>query len=309
MLITAAVWAALVPAAVAALLLHAAWRPGTRPDAGRQATGPALAFGLAYAAASLGTSGGLPGASSPEGRLLIVAVLAAAIAIAEARFAAVPGARLALQLLGSAAAALLVVQPLITPQRWGVGETALRLVAVTGANVLAWTAIRALAHKERGASLAAGLSLLAASAAAVITLAGLASAGQLAGAMAAALGAAVILLCLRPGAARLQGAAPVLALLIVGHLSVGMLYGEMPAESYLLLAVAPLALFAVNLPALRRRAAPAALVGVRLLAVAALASAAVAISAQSYFGGPAATKGDHAPAGERATAFDQDYGY
>ncbi len=317
MVATVVIWGALVPATLAFVLLAVAWR---RRASASGAGGPwaaALAVGLAYVVGSWGM--GSATAGDPNLRLLVIALAGAGIGLVESLLRVPRWASWSLRIAASSAAAWLVVGPLVAPQQWGLAQVGLRVGVIAGATVMVWTAIDLQAAAEEGPSLALALALLAAGGSAVVLMSGLASTAQVAGALVAALGVGFLLSWRYPARARLRSAAPVVALLLVGHGAVGLLYAEMPPLSFGLLALTPLGLLLGRLGRLRRARAVAAL-ALRLLVVSAPVGAAVATAAIPYFGlggpTPSTVPADQAagdegsePSVSGGSGDDEDYGY
>jgi hypothetical protein len=192
------------------------------------------------------------------------------------------------------------VGPLIEPQQWPVGQTALVVALLTSAGVAGWAAWDTLAAQEPGPGLTLGTIVIAAGGSGVVVLSGLISTGQVTGALVAALGGVFLVSWRFPVAGRLRGAAPVVALLLVGHWATGLFYAEMPPLSFALLVLAPAALLVSRLSWLARATAVLAL-AVRIAAVGAPVGGAVATAAVHYFAA------DAAAGAEREGARDDDY--
>lgn len=297
-------WAALAPAALTAgvMLLANALRGSGR----RLSWTPALAVGLAYAAGNLGLAGA-PLGQGPETRLLYIALGATVVGLAEALLPLPTALRWVVRVGASTLAAWLLLAPLVSPMESSAAQTGLRLVLLSSATVAAWSVLDRLASMERGPSLALALTLLGGAGAGVMVLSGLASTGQLAGTLVASLAVLVLMTWRDNEVGRLRSAVPVVALLLVSHWSVALLYAEMPTVSYALLVVAPLTLLLAALPRLRARRQLVQLVA-RLLLVALPVAGAVASSAAHYLGSAAPpTTGDSAH--KAAGAADDDYDY
>lgn len=277
------IWSALVPAAVALVVMFIGLRPfGRQVPQQRGAWAGALALGLGYAAGNWGLTGG-PGGGGPEQRLLFIALGAAALGLVESLARPPAAVRWLTRVGASAAAGWLLLAPLWEPQQWSHGQLALRLGLVTATSVLVWSILDWLASEERGPSMALALAAAGTIGASVIVLSGLASTGQLSGAMVAPLGVLLLVTWRFPAAARLRSAVPPATLLLVSHPVVGLFYAEMPLASFALLAAAPLAVAVVRIPWVQRRSRLVTLV-LRLAAVSLPAGGAVAISATHYLG-------------------------
>ncbi|HTE05358.1 MAG TPA: hypothetical protein VK824_04110, partial [Planctomycetota bacterium] len=135
------------------------------------------------------------------------------------------------------------------PMERALGEAGMwQQVALLGAGIaLAWSALEGLATPAVRAGPLLLLWLLAAGCAAVLAISGSLVLGKLAGALAAALGAAIVLGVRRPGAATLLGAAPPVALTLGALLVAGMRLASVPPRAALALLAAAVSAFAVRL--------------------------------------------------------------
>ncbi|MCC6747721.1 MAG: hypothetical protein IT371_08700 [Deltaproteobacteria bacterium] len=304
-----------VPAVVAVLALLLAWQPFRRDERPRGGWGLPAGLGLAYLGASYLAGGGLLG-SSPNHRLALVVAAGSAVGVLEALAPTLP--RLvtwALRVGGSAGAAWFLLVPLAAPQNWSRTHFGLWVGAVAAAMLFVWLVVAHRASREPGGSLGAGLLLLGGVGSASVLLSGLTSTAQLLGAIATVLGVGMVgaWRFTAPETPRLRGIAPGFALGFVGHLAVALGYGELPAGSFALLAVAPAALLVGGLAAPRRLPVVVAL-ALRLVLVAAPAGSAAGLAALHYFGASVTTPDAGEPKGKarpdpRNPDYDPDYGY
>lgn len=290
------------------LLAGRPWRRGAgegEEPAGRLSFG-ALALGVAYAVGHLGRSGG-PGLGV-EGGLLTIALagLAAALLLGAVRLPPMVGWTLRLGV--SLTAAVVLLQPLAVPQQWSGPELALRLGLVAGATLVAWLALERVVDRVDGAGPPLAVAALAAGSSAVVVMGGLASAAQLMAPLPAVLGLAFVLALRWPRSRLLNGAAPLLALTLVGHWAAAVFYGELPLSALVLLALAPVALLLVRLPRLAR-IGRVALLAAHLALVTVPLGGALVRAGISYFSvsapAPAGPDGTAGP----ASSSDDDYGY
>ena len=295
------IWTALVPLTVSVavlgasrLLPRATWR---------RAWPGALVVGLAYGLGNWGLSSGLQG-SSPETRLMIVALIGTALGVLESLWGRSSAAGWSVRAAASSLAAWLVISPLVEPAGWSVWQSAGLVLLLGGAGLLCWAVLDRLATAERGPLPALIAAALGGAGAGVVLLSGLASLGQLSGTLAVPLVAFGLASWLRPGGAALRGAAPALALLLVAHWTTALLYGEMKPVTFGLLTAAPLVLL---VPRLSRHELLVA--AVRLLLMMVPLGGALATSATQYFGDASAPAASSSPSASGEDEDDDDYGY
>jgi hypothetical protein len=225
-----AILGVVVPAVVAgaALLLQRRWAGG-------------LALALAAIAGALVVFWGQLG-SEVAPRLALVGVGAALVG-------AVPSTKVRLSLLALLAAAAPAVVLYAVPretlnvhQKVGWGALEAVIIFAGAASLDLWAA--------RTESIAAPITVwvLAAGGAGAVALAGYVSGGQLAGAVAAGLGALAVLSWFRPVPGRIQAAMAVAANVLPGVWLVGYYLSELPAWVGILLGLAPLAVWISELP-------------------------------------------------------------
>jgi len=313
------IWIVAVPVLLTAAILLAGWRPWRRhattddtPEKGAWVA--ALAVALSYSAANWGITGGPTGSDPLNARLLYVAAGGLILGVLEGWSPLPTVARWALRVLAAFLAAWLILGPLAAPQKWSAGQTAFWIAVVAGATLVAWSSLDDLAQRESGSSLALALAILGTGGSLVIVFSDLASTGQLVGALVAALGVSVLILWKWPARGRLVSAIPTIALVLVGHFTIGLFYAEMPGLSFALLVVTAPVLLLTRLRAVTRLTALVALL-LRLLAVGAPVGLAVTTAALKYFE-PTPSAADSNTAGKSgddkspsATGDDDDYGY
>jgi hypothetical protein len=242
----------LLPAVVALGALLVAWRPlpEAEPEGG-QGWGPPLALWLGYAAGHWALRGfpPFPPAESLDW-LFWLAWAAGAAGCLEAAGRSAGWVRFATRALVSAAAVWLILRARLQSSS---GLASAGLVAATGCALLAlWALLEGLAERRPGSSLPLVLWTTAAASSVSLVLSGSVVLGQLAGALAAALGALVVVSWWRPAAARFRGAPAVAAVALGGLWISGAVYSELPLASALLLAAAPVAAWEGEAPAVRR---------------------------------------------------------
>jgi hypothetical protein len=273
------IWPALVVALAALVPSYRLWRRD-RAEAGCD-WGVALAVGGGFLAGGLGAAGIPDRWPLEKWEWLFVAV------------AALTGASLLLALrslrpwrwlmgAGATMLAVLLLTPPGTGHLWEAGDAVdwvwkLLTAATVG---LVWLATEPLARKRRGASLPLSLLLAVSGGSMVLMLSGNDVLARTLGAAAAALGVCVLVAWLRPAFALTGGATAILALTLVGLLSLGRSYSysEVPLLAYALPAFAPMLLWIAELPALKKLR-PWQVVLVRLALVSIPAGLAVALAA------------------------------
>jgi hypothetical protein len=273
----------LIPALVAGTVLVLA-RALPWQGSGARAGGGALACGAAFAAGHIGMLG--PPSWPPAGAmatLLWVALGAAVLGGLEGFLP--PPERRVLRLLASAALPFVLLPgPLAS---WSLMEGAANAAALTAVTVALWSHLGAISARQAAAPFFLLACAVSAATSAVALSSGSALIAQLAGVLAAALGAAFALGCLRPRARADRGAAAVTAVVLAGLWTGAFHLGEAPLASIALLAGASLTGWLLELRPLKD-AAPwkAAIIG--LAAALPLLGLAVALAA-----GGGASPGDH----------------
>ncbi|MCB9734715.1 MAG: hypothetical protein H6745_19190 [Deltaproteobacteria bacterium] len=222
-----------------------------------------------------------------------------------------PAARLAAVVVALLGSAWLLVAPLAA-HAFSAGETALALAA-TALTGLAAERATVAAEPQAGRAGLLALALVFAGMAGALGLSGTLFGAQLAGAVAAGLGA-LFLLALTPfGRVPLPALGPAVGIAYGLLVATGGLYAELPPLAWAVLAVAPLAvLLARSLGARARRplvglAVAGAVALVPVGAAGAIAQLASASDGDAASATPSAPGPDGAPAGDEAA--DDDYGY
>jgi len=248
----------LLPAVISGLVLALGWRIWSREPRGSGAYAGALAIALAYLAAFAAIVGSpaslLPGSERTPSGLDWLFWLVALFALGFAFEARCP--RRWIVVPRAVAGALLVEGVLrntfrrewsgLTDVAWLLGLVALLLVP--------WWSLERLARKRPGASAPLVLWASAASLAGVAGLSGSVKLAQLSGAVAAALGAAVVLSWWRPRVS-LSGGGVAVALLVLFGLGLNAhFYSYTTATDVLLLAAGPVMPLLMSLPGLPRLA-------------------------------------------------------
>ncbi len=273
-MIKLALLAVLVPAALSAAILLAAWRPwkrrGRLPD-GRWSGGIALA--AAYAAGHAVIAGVPPFPPVDVTNWpFYFGIGAAALGVAGAwrrGGVARQGVR--------GAAALLVAWLLLRPLAaggWPAAETLLWISGIAGVLLGVWASTAALAERSSGSGVGLALFIVAAGTGAVLYFSGTASLAQDAGALASGLFVCFLIGLGCPRFSLARGGAAVAAVLLVSLWTCGYFYTEdMPAASAAGLAAAVIVAWIGRWPALRRRSKRGAVVVQQLAVVAAVAVA------------------------------------
>lgn len=245
----------LAPALVAALVLCAGWRPWRRatPD-GRWSGSPALGLTFFAGFALLVGPPPLPSATRQLAaqEWLAFAALAGGLALAlEARWAPL---RLVLRPLFALSIALAVV-PMRVRRELDVSALEAWQVALLLALPVLWTSNQLLERRARGNGFPASLLVAGSALALTAGLSGSALLAQLAGALTAAVGAFLALRLVRRGASLAGPGVGLWSGLHVGLAFCAASYSSTRPADALILALAPLAAWAGELPALRRRPA------------------------------------------------------
>jgi hypothetical protein len=244
----------LLPVLVAAAVLLAGLRPWRRPGAeGRGGWWGAWALAAAFFAASWALRGRphLPAREATEW-IPWLAVPAAAAALPLARRLPGWGTWLARGALSLALSVLLLL-PLLR-HTWSAGAGTAWIAGLAAAVLLLWWALEGLAARLRDPSVPLVLLGVASGSGAVLMLSGSALLGQLAGALAAALGPLWLVSWWRKDAGLGRAAVPVVVVVLAGLWMAGRFYADLPAASAALLALAGPAAWTVLLPPVRRLA-------------------------------------------------------
>ena len=229
------------PAAVAGVAVALAWRPWRRalePVPGDW--GGPVALWLGYGAG-------------------VASLLAAALwALGRHLRPHGPAIEIAFRLVLAVGLALSMLRPLIT-HRWGPGAGAVRAIVAGVLGGAVWTGVEEAGRRRPGPAVPLALLVASAGLGGVLALSGSVLLGQLAGVLAAALGAVTVAAWWRPSAS-VAGGAGVVVLVHGGLTLAGLVYADVPPLAAALAMLAPLGALACLLPAAagrRRTAAPA----------------------------------------------------
>ncbi len=252
-LVLQGIWPAVVLALAALVPSYRLWRRD-RTVAGCD-WGVALAVGGGFLAGGVGAAGIPDRWPLEKWEWLFVAV---AVLTGASLLLALRSWRPWRWLLGPSATLLAVV--LLTPpgtgHLWETGEAVAWVwKLLTAATVgLVWLATEPLARRRPGASLPLALLVAVTGGSMVLMLSGNDVLARTLGAAAAALGVCVVVAWRRPSFALTGGATAVLAVTLVGLLSLGRSYSysEVPLPAYVLPAFAPMLLWIAELPLLAK---------------------------------------------------------
>ncbi len=267
------------PALLCGALLVAAWRPWRRAaGAHRGAWGGAVAFTAGVILAHAEAMGHWPAIRAGEvmGWLPHLAVAAALVCLIEPALRRAPAASLTLRAAIGAAAAWLLCRPFLESQ-WPAAPGALRVAGIAAVTLAAWTSHEALARRTPGPVVPMALLVGGAGASGSLVLAYTAKPAQIAGALSAMCGAALLVALWNRRTSPAAGAAAVASVAIAFLCFVGHLYSKLPAGAALLLVGAPSAAWAGSAPG-ARRLAPLRRGLVQLGAVAAVGGGAVILT-------------------------------
>ncbi len=266
----------LPPVAVATPALLYVWRPWRREACAGSDWAGIVAIGAAPIAAAIALEGQLPWPPVTGGQWLSLSLLAAVVfAIAAERF------RLGSIAWHAGAVLLLLVVPALVLRRliensWQGSEIIWQL-GVAGALIATLTySLPALWSRRPGSTMPIALTLVASAAGFVLLGASSAKLGQLAGALAAGLGVCAACAIGNRSFCLGRGAALVFALAFVGLLLSGYHFAELSILVGLLVWMAPLSLWAAEIPALRSKPIVALLPCLLLLGLAGYLGAPVA---------------------------------
>lgn len=234
------VWGILLPGGVAAVVLAAGWRPWNRTaEAGKSGLAAgAVAMGGALIAAQAAIVGiEVPPIQAGDWLALLLAA-AVLLGLVDALFALPGWLRWWLKGTLSAALPLLLLMPLLR-HTWSAGEAAAILGALSLGTLGLWRTLDRLSERVRGAGLPLALGVVTSGSAAVLAVSGSASLGQLGGALAVAVGVALIVGLLKPSFSLARGAVPPLTVGLTGLWLNGTFYADVPPASLILLFAAP----------------------------------------------------------------------
>jgi hypothetical protein len=254
--LTPILWATLLPAFLAGFFLLVAWRPWRREATrwGSWIEPPAL--GAAFVAGQVSLVGWppFPPIESTHG-LFYLALAAAGVGAIESLSTAPSLLRGALRALLAFGAPALLLRSRLRGS-WTPFEGA-AWIGILGASILAFhAAVRAAARRLTGPSRAALLFVPVAAASGVLVLYGSALLSQLAGALASALGAGLVLSWLNPAVSFRRGSTTVVAILLGSLLTNGVFYAEVTVPAAALIGLSPLACLLALRAARLRNLAP-----------------------------------------------------
>jgi hypothetical protein len=261
----AALFVVVVPALVAGAVLCAAWLRTGLACGGRGWV--ALALGLAYIAGHCGLAWPAWPPLDVQDRLPFLALAATVLGLLESRWPGPAWTRWENRILATGMLLFFVMVPGMG-ENWGTKEGNLRLAA-WGVSLLASSAnLDALAARLSGARIVLPAMVVAAGAAAALLVSGSAVLGQLAGVLAAALGACWVVSWWKPPLSLARGGTAVLIVVLGALVLEGNVFSQLPAASAMLLACAPGAVWLGRVGPLRRLAgAKATILAAALAAV------------------------------------------
>ncbi len=274
---------ALLPAVICTIVLAAmrAWRPGCEGCL-RWILALVVAAGFATAQTLIDGVPRIPPIEA-SGWFSIIAVALAAIAIG-VRPRVPPKVWVAVCMLTALAVVITIVHPLVGESwswpiavGWIVGMTAV-------AGTAAWLVDR---HAAPGPGTPAVLLIAATGVAIGLTLSGSARYGQLAGAIASVMGPLIVLGFIRRDSRLIDGAAWVAYLILAMLVIAGITYVDVPVFVGFLVAVAPLAILAGDLPILlsgsfRKRDGARVVVAIAVVALALGVASVTATNSAAY---------------------------
>lgn len=272
----------LLPAAVAGVVMAIAWRAWSRsgaPIAGGR-WGGAAGFALAFLAGYVGILGRPPlkPVESTHWLFYLVAVAGLAGVVHSLLPDRIPKIiRAILPVLITAALVALTVKPMIQ-YSWTTGQAAAWIAGLSAMTLALWAAMAALAERLPGPALPAAWTIAAAGLATVIGISGSASYGQLAGTLASALGAAMVLASWKPDLSLARGAVAPMAVIYAGLLINGYFYANAGEFRSAWMVLAPLAAGVCLIPRVARMASwKSALIGAAATTLAILPPIIVAV--------------------------------
>lgn len=143
--------------------------------------------------------------------------------------------------------ALLVLRPLLVAGEWNLGEAIANVAAAAATGLVFWSGLAVVGRRASSVGAALVMLVVSSGAAVLLALSGSASLGQIAGAVAAALGVIGVVGWWRPKLAIAAGAAPVTAIAIWTLLVGGHYYADLGWTPMVLVALSPLATLASGL--------------------------------------------------------------
>lgn len=320
MLGTVALWGVVVPTAVAAVLMLVFLRPwsGKPPRVPeRSPWAAAVALSVAYVIGHVGLPGAPALGSADIGRIIpLFALLGAVAGMVMAVVRPTPMVAWTIRIGLAATYGWLLVGPRLS-SGLGLPAALLFVVGMVVACGLSWWSVARSAVSEPGPALTLALLLWGTVGSATLVMSGTALTGQLSGILLAALGGVFVIVWRWPAAGRLQSAAGVLSLTLVGQWAYALLYASMRWYVFAALVMAAPLLLIGRLPQLRDRT-PAVRLVVRTTVLLLVLCIPAALAARVYFGAPGSGTGyiggeEDSAAGrggaKAAEDEDDDYGY
>ena len=245
--------AILVPAVVAGITWVISWRMWRRRSlAPRGHWGGAVGIGLGFVSANMVLVSWPPFPPNTAAQWLVyLAVAASALALYEGKLRRSPAWLWRFRFALSAVFMLILLRSMIM-YTWTDPQALFWIAIIIPTTASVWKYLDDLAKRRTGAALPMSLWLVCAVAGVCLLVSGSALLGQLAGALAAMLGAAVLLGLWARGFTLSGGGISVFVLLYAGLLWQGCFYSELPIASGGLLFVAPLAAWVGEMQAIAR---------------------------------------------------------
>lgn len=243
-----AILAIALPALAAGLWWAVSWqlwrRANTAPVAGQWGGPLALAMGYAFGHRVLDGFPPYPPVNSKQ-TLFYLALGLGAFALFEPSWSRNGLSRWSTRVIVCAIFALGTLRAMVR-NTWTTQESWLWIGALVAAAVLLWTATEALAVRRPGAVLPLSLWFATACASVCMALTSSALLGQLTGALAATLGAAVVLAWWAPRVSLAQGGITVWVLLYSSLINLAYFYSDLPLLAAICLYAAPLGPWALE---------------------------------------------------------------
>jgi hypothetical protein len=253
-LLSALAFGVIVPALATASILTAVLAVGRRFDLkARSRLGVALGLGLGTLAGYAGVSWPAWPPSDVTDRIPFLIIVGIISAVFEVSRPAKPwmswGNRILLTVITLAA----ILGPAFA-ETWKTPATLLGGASIGAGMVLAWANLDALAARLSGSVFFLPLLVVTTGASLVLVLSGVLVQGRVAGVLTAALAGCWVVSWWAPSISLARGGTPIVVVALASLLLVGRFYAEAPTGSVVLLALAPAALWLVELGPLRQRA-------------------------------------------------------
>lgn len=280
-MLTPVIKAAIIPALACIAVLIAGTRPWQRASASHRVW-LALALAAGYVAGHIGVAGApnwVP--IGATGWLVHVAAVATIAAVLQIALGASVWAVWAVRIAAALGGAYLILRVPIRSQ-WSGGHAIAALGIVTASTLITSRAFESAAAHTGALTMLAALGITAGGSAGILVLSGTALVGMLAGALAAAVGAAFLVEWAAPGSTNAAAAAPVLAGVLVAMWTIALLFADMPGPAAALLVAAPATLWLAARFA-RNRLGPRLATAACVVAILLPLASAAGISAAHYF--------------------------